>query len=81
MRNPNEDVDTYTLSEISDKFNRDIYCKLNKKFVVDENVPLSSKQYRAWSDCMDVLAALALYWWQTLKNHLILPCNLQIIIS
>lgn len=25
MRNPNEDVDTYTLSEISDKFNRDIY--------------------------------------------------------
>ena len=23
-----------------------------------------SQQYRAWSDCMDVQADLALYWWQ-----------------
>ena len=25
-----------------------------------------SQQYRAWSDCTDVQANLALYWWQRL---------------
>ena len=25
---------------------------------------LVGQQYRAWSDCMDVQAGLALYWWQ-----------------
>ena len=27
---------------------------------------LVSQQYRAWSDCTDVQAGLALYWWQRL---------------
>ena len=31
----------------------------------DENLQLVSQQYRAWSDCTDVQAGLALYWWQT----------------
>ena len=32
----------------------------------NENLKLVSQQYRAWSDCMDVQAGLALYWWQKL---------------
>ena len=32
----------------------------------DENLKLASHQYRAWSDCTDVHAGLALYWWQKL---------------
>ena len=32
----------------------------------DENLKLVSQQYRAWTDCTDVQAGLALYWWQTL---------------
>ena len=31
-----------------------------------ENLKLVSQQYRAWSDCKDVQAGLALYWWQRL---------------
>ena len=30
------------------------------------NMKLVSQQYRAWSDCTDVLAGLDLYWWQRL---------------
>ena len=32
----------------------------------DENMSVASKWYRAWLDCMDVQAGLALYWWQRL---------------
>ena len=32
----------------------------------DENFKLVSQQYRAWSDCTDVQADPALYWWQRL---------------
>ena len=32
----------------------------------DENLKLVSQQYRAWSDCMDVQASLALNQWQRL---------------
>ena len=32
----------------------------------DENFKLVSQQYRAWSDCTEVQAGLALYWWQRL---------------
>ena len=32
----------------------------------DENLKLVSQQYRAWSDCTDVQAGLALYCWQKL---------------
>ena len=30
------------------------------------DIKMVSQQYRAWSDCMDVKASLALYWWQRL---------------
>ena len=33
----------------------------------NKNLKLVSQQYRAWSDCTDVQAGLALYWWQRLK--------------
>ena len=32
----------------------------------DENLKMVCQQYRAWSDCTDVQAGLALYWWQRL---------------
>ena len=32
----------------------------------DENLKLVSQQYRASSDCTDVQAGLALFWWQSL---------------
>ena len=32
----------------------------------DGNLKLVSQQYRTWSDCTDVQAGLALYWWQRL---------------
>ena len=31
-----------------------------------KNFKLVSQQYTGWSDCMDVQAGLALYWWQSL---------------
>ena len=32
----------------------------------DENLKMVSQQYRAWLDCTDVQAGLALYWWESL---------------
>ena len=32
----------------------------------DGNLKLVSQQYRAWSDCTEEQASLALYWWQSL---------------
>ena len=32
----------------------------------DESLKLVSQQYRAWSECTEVLAGLVLYWWQRL---------------
>ena len=32
----------------------------------DDNIKLVSQEYRAWSDCMNVQAGLALYWWKRL---------------
>ena len=34
----------------------------------DENFKIGSQQYRDWSDCTDVEAGLALYWWQKLMT-------------
>ena len=31
-----------------------------------ENLKMVSQQYRAWTDCTNVPAGLALYWWQRL---------------
>ena len=32
----------------------------------DVHLKLDRQQYKAWSDCMDVQAGMALYWWQML---------------
>ena len=36
------------------------------KGYLDDNLKMISQQYIAWSDCTDVQAVLALYWWQRL---------------
>ena len=41
-------------------------CPLSFMGYQDENLKLVSQQYRAWSDCTDVQAGLAQYWWQRL---------------
>lgn len=48
------------------------HCGLGSKPMfqgfLDENVKISSQQYRTWSDCRNVKAALALCWWQNLNQ-------------
>jgi hypothetical protein len=53
----------------------DISKEINKSEFLRHNEPLNNKQYRAWSDsdCMDVQAGLALYWWQGIINSCAIP--------
>ena len=46
-----------------------IFGTVQYHFYLDENLKMVKQQYRAWSDCMDVLAGLVLYLWQTWANH------------
>ena len=37
-------------------------------FDVNGTINVASQKYRAWSDCTDVQAGQALYWWQRLQQ-------------
>ena len=47
----------------------------------DENLKLVSQQYRAWSDCTDVQAGLALYWWQRLFTFSVGRIRVKILLT
>ena len=51
------------LKQINPSF---IFGTLHNHFLGYQDEKLVSHQYRAWSDCMDVQAGLALCWWQRL---------------
>ena len=41
-------------------------CPLSFLGYQDENLKMVSHRYRAWSECTDVQAGLAVYWWHSL---------------